>query len=357
MATKGSATLEQANMLRTKFKDQYEAEYQQLQSRVQPYTTIETGMEGERFEFPIMGGTEMREYSDYKHKIEEDDVRFDKRSMRYRKFYNAISISKDQVRDMGRYEYTLAQVKAQQIAAAKRQVDAVALGVIRDAQTGKYRLKAASDGGYMGGILGTNYKGDGGLTLTNLDLTYASFKAGKGNLVPVDYATGGKGVSTVFAGTFLDKVAYAKRRLEELEVFDPAVANNLCVCISPAVKQMIQSYELKLNRDYGFSGLGEAGSCTYLEKTGINWIVSNMLPTMDTEDKSGAAVNGARMCCMWLKDRIGFGIWDEWEYIIQELTDKVDVRERSLATGYFGCARKDDDSVFVLPELETNGVL
>lgn len=356
MATKGSATLTQVDMLRTKYKDEYEVEYQQLQARVQPYTTIVTGMEGDRYEFPVMGGTDMREYSGYREKIVENDVRFDKRSMRYRKFYNAISISKDHVRDMGKYEYRLAQVKTQQMAAARRQLDMVALGTVLDAGTKKYRLKTEADGGYLGGILGTNYKGEGGLTKAELDLTYASYKLGKGNLVPIDYKTTGSGVSSVYAGTFLDKVAYARRRLEELDVFDPTVAQNLCVCISPAVKQMVQSYELKLNRDYGFSGLGEAGSCTYLEKTGINWVVSNMLPTMDTEKKDGTAVPGARMCCMWLKDRVGFGVWDDWEYIIQEVTEHVDVRERSLATGYFGCARKDDDSVFVLPELETLGV-
>lgn len=356
MATKGEAVLTQRDMLRTKFKDQYESEYQQLSTRVQQYTTIETGMEGEYYEFPIIGGTEMNEYADTRHVITEDDVRFAKRGMRYRKFFNAISISKDEVRDMGKYEYTLAHIKQQQIAAAKRAVDAVALGVLLDKDTHKWRKKTAEDGGYCGGILGTNYAGDGGMDKKELDLTYASFKNHAGNLVPIDYATSGK-ASAAFSGTFLDKVGYVRRRLEELDVFDPTEPGNLCVCISPAVKQMLQALELKLNRDYGFSTLGEAGSTTYLNKTGITWIVSNMLPTMNTEDKSGTAVNNARMCCAWLKNRVSFGVWDDWEYIIQELTDKVDVRERSLATGYFGCARKDEHSVFVLPELETNGII
>lgn len=357
MATRGSATLTQKDMVRTKFAEQYESEFQQLSTRVQQYTEIQTGMEGERYEFPIIGGTEMKEYNDTRHTIEESDVRFAKRSMRYRKFYNAISISKDEVRDMGKYEYTLAHIKQQQIAAAKRKIDEVALGVIRDASTGKYRLKTDDDGGYLGGILGTNYKGDGGLTAANLDLTYASFRAGKGNLVPVDYATTGTGVDKAFSGCFLDKLGFVRRRLEELDVFDPTDPESLIVCISPAVKQLVCALELKLNRDYGFSSLGEAGTATYLGKTGFTWVVSNMLPTMNTENKSGTAVNGARMCCAWLKNRIGFGVWDDMEYIIQDVTDKVDVRERSLATGYFGCARKDEDSVFVIPELETNGVI
>lgn len=357
MALKGDAQLTQREMLRTKFKDQYESEYQQLSTRVQQYTTIETGMEGDYYEFPIIGGTEMREYNDTRHTIVEDDVRFAKRGMRYRKFFNAISISKDEVRDMGKYEYKLAHIKTQQIAAAKRMLDAVALGVVKDKNTGKWRLKTDADGGYCGGILGTNYGGDGGINKLVLDTSYDSYKNGTGNLVPIDYATSGKGVSTSFSGTFLDKLSYVRRRLEELDVFDPTQPGALCACISPAVKQMVQNLELKLNRDYGFSTLGDAGSTTYLPKTGITWVVSNMLPTMDTELKDGTAVNGARMCCAWLKNRVGFGVWDDWEYITQQLTDKVDVRERSLATGYFGCGRKDEHSVFVLPELETNGVI
>lgn len=357
MATKGEAVLTQREMLRTKFKDQYESEYQQLHTRVQQYTTIETGMEGEYYEFPIMGGTEMNEYADTRHVITENDVRFAKRGMRYRKFFNAISISKDEVRDMGKYEYTLAHVKQQQLAAAKRALDAVALGVVKDKTTGKWRKKTAEDGGYCGGILGTNYAGDGGIDKKELDLTYASFKARKGNLVPIDYATSGKGASAAFSGTFLDKLSYVRRRLEELDVFDPTEPGALCVGISPAVKQLLCVQELKLNRDYGFSTLGEAGSTTYLSKTGFTWVVSNMLPEMDTETKDGTAVAGARMCCAWLKNRIGFGVWDDWEYTIQELTEMVDVRERSLATGYFGCGRKDEHSVFVIPELETNGVI
>jgi len=357
MATLGTAELQQRQMMRTKYKDQYESEFQQLSTRVQQYTTIETGMEGEYFEFPIIGGTEMKEYNDTRHTIEESDVRFAKRGMRYRKFFNAIPISKDEVRDMGKYEYTLAHIKQQQVAAAKRMIDAVALGVVKDSTTGKWRLKTSDDGGYLGGILGTNYKGNGGMTDANLDLTYASFQNGKGNLVPIDYATSGTGVDKVFSGTFLDKLSYVRRRMEELDIFDPTEPGALCACISPAVKQMITSLELKLNRDYGFSTLGEAGSTTYLPKTGITWIVSNMLPTMDTVNKSGTEVKNARMCCVWLKNRVSFGVWDDMEYIIQTVTDKVDVRERSLATGYFGCGRKDEDSVFVLPELETNGII
>jgi hypothetical protein len=365
MAIKGNAELTQRQMLRTKFKDQYESDYQQLATRVQQYTTVETGMEGDYYEFPIIGGTEMREYNDTRHRIEEDDVRFAKRGMRYRKFYNAIPISKDEVRDMGKYEYTLAHIKQQQLAAAKRMLDAVALGVVKDASTGKWRLKKAGapesggDGGYCGGILGVNYGGDGGIDHKELDLTIESYLNHTGNLVPVDYATGGSKstISPAFNGTFLDKISYVRRRLEELDVFDPTEPGALCVCISPAVKQMIQALELKLNRDYGFSTLGEAGTTTYLSKTGITWVVSNMLPTMDTKTIGGQDVTGARMCCAWLKNRIGFGVWDDWEYRIQDLTEMVDVRERSIATGYFGCGRKDEHSVFVLPELETNGII
>ncbi len=183
--------LTQLEMARTKYGTMFDVEFQQLRSRVQPYTTLESEVAGERYEIPRISDTHMSEYSDTRHDIEESDMTFDKRSMRYRKFYNAISISEDEVDDMMNLDYTFSRVKSAQVAAAARKMDEIALGVIRDGTT--YRLKTAADGGYMGGILGTNYKGDGGLTTVDLD--YADYDGA--NLVPVDYKTEGTASATL----------------------------------------------------------------------------------------------------------------------------------------------------------------
>lgn len=345
-------TLTQLEMKRSEYGTMFDVEFQQLRERVRPYTTTKTGLTGDRYEMPGIGGTEMREYTGTRKKIDFDDIRFGKRSMFYRKFYNAIPISEDEVADMKNLDYTFGRVKTLQLAAAARMFDAIALGVIYDSGTKAWRLKTAGDGGYCGGILGTNYSGDGGTVTNDLDLTYASYKAGTGNLVPVDYATTGTGVDKAFAGTILDKLFYVRRRLEELEAFDASEKGSICMCISPAIKQLLCSLEMKHNKDYGFSQLGEAGESCYNSYTNITFVVTNMLPTMNTENKSGEAINNARMCCAWLKNRVEFGIWQGTEFKLKDINDQVDVDFYLRAKGRAGCARKDDTTVFVIPTVE-----
>lgn len=343
--------LTQLEMKRAEFSTAWDHEFQQLKEKVKPYTTLVPNVRGDRYEFPRVGSTSMREYSDTRHAIEMDDLRFDKRSMFYRKFYNAIPLSIDERMDMKDLDYSFSLIKQEQIKAAARKFDEIALGVIRD--TDGYRVKKSGDGGFIGGILGTNYRGDGGTEQVELDTTYASFKTGKGNLIPVDYKTTGDGVSSNFAGTMLDKLFYVRRRLEDTNVFDPGDKGSICVAISPAVKQLLCSMEMKLNKDYGFSQLGEAGEACYNSFTNITFIVTNMLPTMDTEDKSGSPVTGARMCCAWLRNRVGFGVWQGAEFTLKDVNDKVDVDNYLRCRGKAGCSRMDEDTVFVLPCKET----
>lgn len=345
----------QLEMVRTKYGTEWDEDWQQMTSRVQPYTTINTKVAGKYYEFPRIGGTEMREYADTRHDVVFDDIRFGKRGMRYRKFYNAIPLSVDEVDDMMDLDYSFARIKRAQVAAAARFVDAIALGVVKDATTGEWRVKTDADEGFGGGILGTNYGGDDGTKEYKLDLTYDAFKAGTGNLIPVDYATSGTGVAKNFAGTFVDRLSLIKRLLEEKEVFNGTEKGEICVAISPAVKQLLQSLEIRLNHDYGFQKLGEAGNATYNEALNLTFIVTNMLPTMDTEDKSGTKVTGARMCCAWLKSRVEFGTWRGTEFSLKDVNNKVDIDHYLRVKGKAGCGRKDEDTVFVLPEVETLG--
>lgn len=189
----------------------------------------------------------------------------------------------------------------------------------------------------------------------DLDLTYEAFQNRTGNLIPVDYATTGTGVSKSFAGTFLDRLTYVKRLLEEKEVFNGVEKGEICVAISPAVKQLLQSLELRLNRDYGFNKLGEAGNSTYNESLNITFLVTNMLPTMDTENKEGTEISGARMCCAWLRSRIKFGTWRDTVFTMKDVNNMVDVDNYLRVKGKAGCGRMDEDTVFVLPEVEVLG--
>lgn len=345
----------QLEMVRNKYGTEWDHDWQQLTERVRPYTTSEPRVAGKYFEFPRIGGTEVKEYNDTRHEVEFSDLRFGKRGMRYRKFYNAIPLSIDEADDMMDLDYTFAQIKEAQKPAAARFMDAIALGVIKDEDSDKWRLKTSDDEGFCGGILGTNYGGDDGVKSFDLDLTYEAFQNRTGNLIPVDYATTGTGVSKSFAGTFLDRLTYVKRLLEEKEVFNGVEKGEICVAISPAVKQLLQSLELRLNRDYGFNKLGEAGNSTYNESLNITFLVTNMLPTMDTENKEGTEISGARMCCAWLRSRIKFGTWRDTVFTMKDVNNMVDVDNYLRVKGKAGCGRMDEDTVFVLPEVEVLG--
>ena len=93
------------------------------------------------------------------------------------------------------------------------------------------------------------------------------------------------------------------------------------------------------------------GVASYNSKMQATVVVSNMLPTMDTETIGGSTINGARMCCAWLKSQIGFCLRSS-EYHIKDVNNKVDIDYYSRVRGQAACARLRDDAVMVLPVLE-----
>lgn len=338
-------------MARTKYAEKWQHDWEQMASRVQPLTTVLTDAppKGIYWEFPQIGGTEVREYTDGRADMVTDQLAFGKRGMKQRKFYNNIDLCLDEVDDMLNLEYNFEIIRGKQKAAAARFLDMITLGTVKEGSA--YRIKTTGDDGFGGGILGDGYAGEDGSVRTSLDLTYASFNAGKGNLIPVDYATTGTGVSKNYAGTLHDRISYMLRRLEELDAFDGSTPGDLCLAISPAVKQMLNAYESVINRDYGFSKLVQ-GVPTFNAALNATVVVTNMLPTMNTEDKSGAAVNGARMCCAWLKSQVGFGMWKDTEWTLKDVNGKIAVDHALRVRGKAGCARLRDDAVFVLPVVE-----
>lgn len=344
-------TKTEIEMVRQKLSTSWKHDWEQLYERVKPFMTEVTEVEGEYYEVPYIGGTDMKEYTGSRVKMEESRLHYGKRGMRYRKYYDFIKISIDEVKDMMNLEMNWNLIREKQKAGAARMVDMVALGLIKDKDTGKCRVKLETDAGYMGGILGTNYVGNGGLEKSNLILTYPTAGGAFTNLIPVDYATTGTGVSTNFAGTLYDRIGYIKRRLSELDAFDSTTPGDICVAITPAEKQLLSAYEVGLNKDYGFSKLNETGA-SYNEFLNVTFIVTNMLPEMDTVDKAGGEVKGARMCAAWLKSQVGFGLWDSAEWTLKDVNDEVDVDHGLRVKGKCGAMRFRDDAVFVLPVVQ-----
>ncbi|MBR2320341.1 MAG: hypothetical protein IKA50_06130 [Clostridia bacterium] len=346
-------TKELIDLAHTKYATLWDKDWEQTTSRLLPHVSQIPSPQGKYYRFPRLGGTSMREYVS-----NDEDVVFDKINVgdygfKYRKFHSEIPLNDDDNVEAYDLMFNLDLIRAAQVPAVSRFTDEIILGTIQDKSTGKYRPKTASDPGNSGGILGLSYSGEDGSTSHSLDLTCASFQAGKGNLVPSDYATSGKGVSSVFAGTLVDRMKYVVRRLSENEAFNATDPSELCLIISPAVAQVLGSLELSLNRDYPLGDLGDIGRPVFNRAIGATIIQSNMLPTMDAETIAGQTVPGARMCVAYLKSQIGFGRWRNTEFRIKEISTKVATDYYVRVRGIAGCGRKRDDAVYVLPVLES----
>lgn len=355
MATVNTSDRSILDMKRTQYATEWQHEWEQLTARIQPLTTIlNNSPKGSYWEFPKMGTVEVHEYTGSFKEITWDAPTLSNAGMHYRKFYSAIPISVDEVDDLLNLDYTMATMMKKQKTAANRFIDMITLGVTKDNNSGEIIVKAdSSNEGFSGGILGKSYSGIGGTTAKDLDYSYASFKKGQGALIPVDYSIDGTGVSTNFQGTLLDRFGYALRRLEENEAFNGQAPGDLCIAISPAVKQQLNALEIMLNKgDYGFSSLVD-GVPTFNKRLNATIVVTNLLPKMNTETKDGTAVNGARMCCAWLKSQIGFGLWKDSEFSIKTINNYVDVDNYCRVRGKAGCARMRDDAVFILPCIES----
>lgn len=340
------------DLAHTKYGTKWEEDWQQSKALITGYTAPIDGAQGLYMRFPRIGGTEVREYVSNDEDVHFDTIKHGNYGIKPRKFHNEIPLNTDDTDDTFDLDFTLGTIRNAQQKAAERFMDMVALGVVRDSSTGLYRVKTESDPGNGGGILGKSYEGDNGETAHDLDLSYSSYTNGTGNLVPIDYATSGTGVSELLKGTLVDRMKYVVRRLAENEAYNSVDPGEICLAISPAIAQVLGSLEMSINHDYTIGDLGELGRPVYNRAIGATIIQTNMLPTMNTETKSGSPVNGARMCCAWLKSQIGFGRWRSTEFRVKEISNKVAVDYYLRVKGKAGCGRKRDDAVFVLPVLE-----
>lgn len=341
------------DLAHTKYGTEWEKDWMQTQSRLTPYVSIVPNPQGKYFRFPRLGGTSVHEYVSNQEDVTFDELPTGDYGIKPRKFHNEIALNDDDNAEAYDLMMNLDTIRPAQAAAAARFIDMSIIGSVKDTSTGKYRLKTKADGGNRGGILGCSYSGDTGETEHELDLTYAGFTNRTGNLVPIDYATSGSGVSSVYAGTIVDRMKYCVCRLAENEAFDSVDPSELCLLISPAVAQVMSSLEMSINRDYALGDLGELGRPVFNKAIGATIIQTNQLPTMDTTNKEGNSIKGARMCCAYLKSQIGFGRWRNTEFRIKEINNKVAMDYYLRVRGSVGCGRKRDDAVFVLPVLES----
>lgn len=320
------------DMFRTKRETKWQTQIQQDTELVKPFVTIHPNCNGKAVEMPAYGKTDMQEYDGRFQKVEWQDMPFGKRTMRKRKFYNAIPLDEDDKMDLETLDFTASHVMSEQRKALARMNDEVILGVMKDKNTGKYRVRTQADG-VCGGILAPNYTGDDGATIEELDTAEGSF-----NVIPVDYAA--KGTKTD-AGMLLDKIALLRARYQMKDMFKAGRSEEIVVAITPAQHMDMLLLEQTQNRNYGFQSLTNGEVNAFL---GVKFLVTNMLP-LDAE--------GNRMCVAWLKSRVEFGVWKDGQFRIESRPEYIGVREQILVKAASGATRKDKDMVFLMPCKET----
>ena len=311
-------------MMRTRFETQFITLIQQDESLLKQFVTLHPNCRGKAVELPYRGNTKMREYKDRFQKVEWDEIKFGKRTIRPRKFFNAIPLEEDDKIDLDTLTFSVADIMTEQRAAFARTMDEVILGVIEDQTTGLYRVRTQEDG-VCGGVLGINYVGDDGSAVENLNPK---------NIIPVDYCN--KGTKTP-AGMLIDKIAHLCTIYRQNSVFKINRGEEVVVAISPLQHEEMVLWEQSMNKNYGFQSLTNGEVNQFL---GVKFLITNMLP-VDAE--------GNRMCVAWLKSRVKFGTWKDATFRVDPRNEYIGVREQVLIKAACGATRLDNENVFLMP--------
>lgn len=365
-------TGDQETQFRTKWEEKWRCGFEQEVSKLKPFVTVKS-VTGNKVKSSDVSSLYVHEYSGYRQKMEVSDISFGNRIGTKRKFAELVPISVDEQMDMARANDYVGVIETQMRKAAGPFTDMVILGLEHITAAAPTRsilpdyANAATITGYRlptsgrkGGILGVGTKenADGDEVDATLDygrtLVDGVDTIGR-NLVPIDYSTSGTGVSANLAGTFIDKCNYVIRKLQEMHAL-PAErdgVNNLVIAVNPAVQQLLRSYELGLNRDYGMSVLGDGSFNKFLKATVM---MSTMLPTITTKRKKVGTAStelenvDAVACCAWLKDQVELLMWRDTQFKIVDLSAKYkDVDQGVKVRGVLGCQRLNDQTVFVMP--------
>lgn len=363
----------QETQFRTKWEEKWRFGFEQEVSKLKPFVTVRS-VTGNKVKSSDISGLNVHEYAGTRQVLEVSDLTFGNRIGTKRKFAEMVPISVDEVMDMDRANYNVGLIETQMRKATGPFSDMVILGLEHTTSAAPVREilpgynNAATITGYQiastsrkGGILGINTKLTDDGDETDATLEYGRSISDQGvindgkNLIPVDYAISGTGVSANLAGTFVDKMKLVIRKYQEMNALsaDHMGSNNVCAAINPAVQQLLCSYELGLNRDYGMSLLGDGSYNKFLQATVM---VSNLLPTITTKRVSVGTESTtledvqAVACCTWLKDRVEMLMWRDTQFKIVDLSHRYkDVDQGVRVRGALGCQRLDDDTVFVMP--------
>ena len=320
---------------------------QEDQALLQPYVTIMPGCVGDKIDIPMSDTANLVPRAERNEKItEHQEIKVASRKMLPRMFHREYLFNMEDKMFATTVDMQVSHIVTELRSAINRTMDEVALGTQYVANDGCYRkMTVASapaspyDSNTAGGILGTNYLGMQGNIFEDLGDT----DTGKKDSCVVGYnfaytGTGGP------VGATLEKIIRGIELLKKKKAY--IKGKNTCVlALSSAQIAEIQLWEQAMNRNYGFGDLVNGFQNRIL---GINILETESLPMLDLDNN-----NIARICPMWVKEHVVFGVWADANIRIDpQLQNYTSRTGQVVANVAMGASRKYKEAVVQIQCLE-----
>ncbi len=269
---------------------------QQEHSVLTPYVTIMPNCEGKSVQIDYTSKSEMKRilsaYQDVENPIRDT---FTARQMFAIPFYAAHQFTCDAKTYSNRLKHGIPNIITEVKSEAQRKKDETIVGMYLDSN-GVYRkttVSTAASGPYTarigGGLLGTNYLGEQGAFLEDLD--------NDKNIVHYDFVESGSSVeSNMTIGKFREGVS----RLKKAKAFIPGVTHAVCLMASSQLQSLSQQLQV-MDPAWGVYDLKEG---RLMRLFGVDIVETELLPYMDGSDN-------VRLCPMFIKEHAYFGMWKE----------------------------------------------
>ena len=294
MATEPKLTI--SEKYGTKYTGILARQLQQEHSVLTPHVTIMPNCEGKSMQIDYTGKSEMKRilsaYQDVENPIRDT---FTARQMFAIPFYVPHQFTCDAQTYSNRLKHGIPNIVTEIKAEAQRKKDEVIIGMHLDS-SGIYRkttVSSAASGPYSaligGGILGTNYLGEQGAFLEDLD--------NDKNIIHVDHVEGG---SPNESNMTVTKFREGVTRLKKAKAFIPGVTHAVCFMSTSQVRSLSQQLEVT---DPGW-GVYDMKEGRLLRLYGVDIVETELLPYMDGSDN-------VRLCPMFIKEHAYFGMWKD----------------------------------------------
>lgn len=343
-------------------------ELQQKVSVLTPFAQVIHGCNGDMYQLPAIGSTELNRRTQRMQDIVATELKFGLRNMRPQLFEKFLKWSTDDEKFLASLPINATTMVTQLTNAAERVKDDVLLGTCVDLdessdtygehiiQTPTSIMPDAEDGspykgGATGGLLGDNYVGKGGYEkealpqqpyvrgeglITTWDELTDDFDIDtkKTNVVPVNYTPEG---TLTPSGITIDKLLFAKTCMQARYALNGG--GTLCMGITPQQAFEMMRMEKLQNNDYGFQAL-KTGFVSPL--LGIRFLITDSLPLVNVGTAS--AKKYVRVCPMWRSEDLIYGIWEDAKFHMRQPDTSIDMLLAGVTFG-MGAARTREETV------------